>query len=210
MESISSDCVATLFGFILIWIQTWLGGICLGKGTIKKVRQASGMTLKALSEVTDLSQAFLSEVENGKGNPTVETLRRIAEGLNISLFDILAEEEPFMQVVRAKERKTIEAPEYNVEYELVSSMIPFAKSQVIMTYLYPGASTADKPESHGTGAGEEVAFVLSGTIQIQAKNSVDVLKEGDSVRFNPFYPHRYINVGESRAAFLIIVTPPSF
>jgi transcriptional regulator with XRE-family HTH domain len=185
-------------------------GTSVGEGAIRRARQASGMTLKDLSELTGLSQAFLSEVENGKGNLTIGTLRRIADGLGLSLFDVLAEESPFIEVVRAKERRSIKALECNVEYELVSSLIPSAKSQVVIAYLYPGASTSDNPEPHGTGVGEEIGLVLSGTVEIQMRDSVQVLREGDSIRFNPFYPHRYIHVGGSRAALLTIMRPPSF
>ena len=74
------------------------------------------MTLKDLSEATGLSQAFLSEVENGKANPTIDTLRRLSKGLGVSLFDILSEEENFVDIVRARERRVVNSPEYNVDY----------------------------------------------------------------------------------------------
>lgn len=52
----------------------------LNESALKRTRQSKGMTLKDLSEVTGLSQAFLSEVENGKANPTIDTLRAIGQG----------------------------------------------------------------------------------------------------------------------------------
>lgn len=168
------------------------------------------MTLKDLSEATGLSQAFLSEVENGKANPTIDTLRRLAKGLSVSLFDILSEEESFVDIVRARERRVVNSSEYNVDYELVSTLLPSAKSQVVMARLYPGASTSDQSQSHGAPGDEEIAVVVTGNINITLDQNVYTLNEGDSIRFNPYVPHRYTNAGSTRAGLLTVMTPPSF
>lgn len=48
---------------------------------ILAARSASGLTQKQLAEKTGVSQADLSKIENGRGNPSYETLLRIAEGV---------------------------------------------------------------------------------------------------------------------------------
>lgn len=104
----------------------------------------------------------------------------------------------------------VNASEYNVDYELVSTLVPSAKSQVVMAWLYPEASTANQPQSHGAPGDEEIALVIAGTIAITIGETVHTLNEGDSIRFNPYVPHRYTNVGSSRAGLLTVMTPPSF
>ncbi|HHY17236.1 MAG TPA: helix-turn-helix transcriptional regulator [Firmicutes bacterium] len=179
--------------------------------SMKKARLSQGVTLKDLSEKTGLSPAFLSEVENGKANPTLDTLRRIAKGLGLSVFDILTEDRPFFQVVRAKERRVITVTEYNVQFEQVSTLTPSARSQAVVAWLYPNACTSDEAQSHGLPSGsEEIALILKGVVQMEIGDEVHVLNEGDSVRFDPFLPHRYVNTGQSRAGVLTIMTPPSF
>ncbi len=182
----------------------------LQESSLKRARLARSMTLKGLSELTGLSQAFISEVENGKANPTIDTLRRLAKGLGVSLFDILSEEESFVDIVRARERRVVNASEYNVDYELVSTLLPSAKSQVVMAWLYPEASTSDQPQSHGAPGDEEIAVVVTGTITITLNEAVYMLNEGDSIRFNPYIPHSYKNAGSTRAGLLTVMTPPSF
>lgn len=49
---------------------------------IKIVRASRGMTQTQLSEATGLSQWFISEVERGRVNPTVDELERIKAALN--------------------------------------------------------------------------------------------------------------------------------
>ncbi len=179
--------------------------------TMKRVRRAKGITLKQLADLTGISQTFLSEIENGKGNPTIDTLRKVASCLDLSLFDLLAEDEHFHEIIRAKERRVLRAPDFNLEWELVSNMVPGAKTEVVMAWLHPGAATSNNRQSHGKPGGcEEIALVLAGTIQMELEEETHILREGDSIRFNPWVPHRYANSGESRAGLLVIMTPPSF
>ena len=43
------------------------------------------LTQKQLAEVTGIAQADISRFENGTGNPSLRTLKRLAEGLGMSL-----------------------------------------------------------------------------------------------------------------------------
>lgn len=48
-------------------------------------RDEQALTQKQLSEVTGIAQADISRFENGTGNPSLRTLKRLAEGLGMSL-----------------------------------------------------------------------------------------------------------------------------
>ena len=49
--------------------------------TIRERRLAAGLTLVELAERSGLSQPFLSQVENGRAHPSMESLYRIASAL---------------------------------------------------------------------------------------------------------------------------------
>ncbi len=49
-------------------------------------RETAGMTQKELAEKTGIYQADISKIERGLGNPSVSTLKRLAEGLNMNLL----------------------------------------------------------------------------------------------------------------------------
>lgn len=49
-------------------------------------RETAGMTQKELAEKTGIYQADISKIERGLGNPSVSTLKRLAEGLNMKLI----------------------------------------------------------------------------------------------------------------------------
>ena len=48
-------------------------------------RDKRDLTQKQLAEVTGITQADISRFENGTGNPSLHTLKRLAEGLGMSL-----------------------------------------------------------------------------------------------------------------------------
>lgn len=48
-------------------------------------RAAKDFTQKQLSEITGIPQADISRLENGTGNPSIRTLRRLADGLGMTL-----------------------------------------------------------------------------------------------------------------------------
>lgn len=48
-------------------------------------RKASGMTQRQLAEKTGIAQADISKLENGSANPSLRTLRRLADGMGMQL-----------------------------------------------------------------------------------------------------------------------------
>ena len=57
---------------------------------IKKIRMAKGLSQKEVTITSGLDTAQYSRIENGKTDPSVTTLERIAKAMNISLVDIFA------------------------------------------------------------------------------------------------------------------------
>lgn len=58
---------------------------------IKQRRKEKKLTLKQLSEKVDISVSFLSDIENGRSNPSLERLIEIAQGLECQVSYLLGE-----------------------------------------------------------------------------------------------------------------------
>jgi transcriptional regulator with XRE-family HTH domain len=52
---------------------------------VRELRLAERLTQEDLAEASGLSYKFIGEIERGKGNPTVETLHRLALGLGVEI-----------------------------------------------------------------------------------------------------------------------------
>ena len=70
------------------WITVRFGH--LDGARIRALRKEAGLTLEKLAYESEVgSKGLLSEVEKGLARPTVETLARIADRLEVALFDIV-------------------------------------------------------------------------------------------------------------------------
>ena len=56
---------------------------------IKKQRKSIPLTLKQLSEMSDVSKAMLGRIENGQRAPSTRTLQKIAKPLGFDLYELL-------------------------------------------------------------------------------------------------------------------------
>ena len=56
---------------------------------VRRRRLARGWTLDALADVAGLTPNFIGGVENGRRNPSLKSMARIAKGLGVHLADLL-------------------------------------------------------------------------------------------------------------------------
>jgi len=59
-------------------------------GNLRRLRVAARLSLSELARATRVGKATLSAIENGRGNPTVETLATLAGALGVPVVDLLA------------------------------------------------------------------------------------------------------------------------
>lgn len=60
---------------------------------IRKYRKKKNLTQKELGDILGISNTYLSDMEIGRTNPSIKTLKRIAKGLEISYVDLLKDTE---------------------------------------------------------------------------------------------------------------------
>ena len=63
---------------------------------LSRIRKAAGLTQENVAERANLSQQYVSGLENGKRNPTVETLLDLAQALGVSHVDLVAPDDQFL------------------------------------------------------------------------------------------------------------------
>jgi transcriptional regulator with XRE-family HTH domain len=56
---------------------------------VRKYRERAKLTQDRLCDTADISQYYLSQIENGRRKPTLDILNKIAEALNIQIFQLL-------------------------------------------------------------------------------------------------------------------------
>ena len=59
---------------------------------LREVRQSKGMTQRVLAEKARMSYVYISNLENGKANVSLFTLRKLAKVLKVNVADLVADE----------------------------------------------------------------------------------------------------------------------
>ena len=62
---------------------------------IQQFREAAGLTQDAVSESAEITTVYLSKIENGHVNPSLEALNRICLAIHCDLSEILSDTTPY-------------------------------------------------------------------------------------------------------------------
>jgi transcriptional regulator with XRE-family HTH domain len=179
---------------------------CTGS-LIRRIRKSQGLTLSEVSERTGFSVGYLSQVERGMANPSINSLRRIAMALECPLTTFFPESSvPNGPVVRKHERRVLVNTDSRLTYQLLSRDLN-RRIELLLTQLEVGATSADTPMAH---KGDEAALVLQGEVRFEVGNDVYDLKEGDSIYITENTPHRFTNIGNSPLVIMSAISPPGF
>ena len=65
---------------------------------IKKIRKAKNLSQKDLTTAIGMGAAQYSRIENGKTDPSVSTLEKIAQALGVTLAELFADENQVFEV----------------------------------------------------------------------------------------------------------------
>lgn len=155
-------------------------------------RLALGFSLRDLAARTDLTASFLSQVERGEANTSIDSLRRISEALDVSMLHFLREVHEHDPVVRSHQRSILSLPNSNLTYELLTSGLTH-KLQVFIGKVGEGTENFARRLREPT---EEVIFVLTGVLTVGLDSGNYTLLAGDSICFEG-YQLKSLSTGEA-------------
>jgi transcriptional regulator with XRE-family HTH domain/quercetin dioxygenase-like cupin family protein len=188
---------------------------------IREIRMRSGMSLRELARRIDVSPSFISQIENGKSQPSVVTLYALSQLLGLSVDDIFegsstveahGEAAPLSPELRDPTSAWVPTAYAN----RVSVVHPSHRSRLDMAAGVVWERLAATPE-HGVGFmkisyapgatstetgemmqhfGYEYGFVLQGMLEVTIGEDVFVLRAGESMGFDSTIPHIFRNPGD--------------
>jgi len=165
---------------------------------IRRRRRDRGLTLAAVADRTGLNVGYLSQVENDKASPSLETLAGLAEALDVPIAWFLLESSIAPRLVRADERPRRRAPRGGGRLTQVDGGI--ARDLAIFE--------GDMPPGSRTGfhahPGDEHHVILSGRIRITQGETAVEAGPGDYVLLDGTLPHDAEVVGDQPARLLIV------
>jgi transcriptional regulator with XRE-family HTH domain len=189
---------------------------------VRQLRNDLGLSIRQLAEQSDVSPGYISQIENGKTNPSVTTLYAIADVMNVSIqafFDGKDGVQSSRHSASEMADKRINSEQDVQETTGFTSMIanrvtPETRPTIILNggvtwqrlteksdenieflqLVYDaGAVSGDKFSRH---IGHEFGLVLEGSLQLEIGFETYRLDMGDSILFDSSTPHRLSNISD--------------
>jgi len=173
---------------------------------LKAVRTDRKMTLQELAKLTGVTRSMLSQIENNKSLPSLNTLQLVSRALNVpmgSFFESV--ERPGSPILKKKDRKRLQTRN-GVTFFSLTPNIRSHRIEVLYNIYEPGGTTGPA-YSH---RGEECGIVLKGRIEVEYEGKQLLLEEGDTIYLDSSKPHRMKNVRDGESIALWINTPPTW
>jgi XRE family transcriptional regulator, regulator of sulfur utilization len=169
---------------------------------LKRLREASGISLRTLAERAGFSPSFISQVENGQVSPSIASLEQIAATLNVTLADFFATPDTSeVVVVRADARPSFRSSWSRAR---IDSLMAAGKAQpleAIMVTIEAGGSSG----KHAAGlSSDQLAVVFSGHPTLTLADDTVELDSGDAVLIRARTPHRWQNRERVAAQVLLV------
>jgi transcriptional regulator with XRE-family HTH domain len=172
--------------------------------TIRRLRLEKKLSLRIVAEQAAVSESFLSQVERGIADPSIASLRRIADALGERVASFFTETTVSGSLVRVQDRRKMVHPSRAWEDALLTPSTA-RKLQIGYFVVQPGRGSGEELYSHP--GDEECIIGQTGRLHVQVESELYVLEPGDAVLLDPSRQHG-MWAGEGEAASgMWVVTP---
>ncbi len=161
-----------------------MNSINIGK-KILSFRHKNNMAISDFSKISNLSPALISQLERGKGNPSLGALNSIANALGISLSDLVKEELSNKSLIIKN----------NSLYDIIKENDNYNHYDILSNVAYNLSISIHKVEINGNDTypenifsdinNEHILFIEKGCIQIIFENEEYILETGDKIIILP-------------------------
>jgi transcriptional regulator with XRE-family HTH domain len=175
---------------------------------LQAVRKAKGISQRELAKRVNVTNSTISLIEQNKVSPSVSSLKKVLDGIPISLADFFT----------ADMKDSGDSPFYlndeqpdvgnnDIHYFLVGTHRKNRQMCILREVMPPDSDTGDSMLSH---EGEEGGVVVQGQVEITVGDRVQVLCAGEAYYFESRTPHRFRNIGNIDAVIISANTPATF
>lgn len=170
---------------------------------LRRFRQDVGMSVSGLGRRAAVAKQTVASIEAGVGNPTVETLERLASALGVSLRALLTEmgSDVFVQVR--------DAVTWHQEGGLQVRHLDqaFGSGYVINSVLRIEANHGPSKHRERSRGTLRHCYVLEGRLRLGPTGSVAMASAGDFLRFPADTPHSFEAITPVALVHVCTTTP---
>lgn len=172
---------------------------------IRRLREENKLSMDELSKLSGVSKSMLAQIERGDGNPTISTLWKISNGMQVPFDALTVRPKIPYELVRTSEIQPILEDSGRVRNY---SIFPDDENRRFAVYyleLEAGSFWESEPHLKGT---TEFITVFEGNIEICADGRRFTVEKDESIRFKADAAHSYRNTGSGTAVLHMILFNP--
>jgi transcriptional regulator with XRE-family HTH domain len=174
---------------------------------LRAIRKKRNLTGKMVADKASLSTSLLSQIENNRISPSLDTLLKLLEVYGISPNEFFKnyETDSTVEIIRKEERDIFYRKNSKYEKLCGNSQNKGKYSfNAFFLELEPGSTRGDSKKGH---IGRELGIIISGKANlIYGENEYEINK-GDTVSFFSQIPHVLENISKNIFQAYWIVTP---
>ena len=174
-------------------------GIRIGSA-IRRERSAAGISVSELARRSGVSKATVSQLESGRGNPSVETLWALGDALGVPFARLVDETTEPVTFIRAADAPLIRSAGSSYEAALLSASPHNARRDVYLVQAERNSPKASAPHALGT---VEHVILVSGAARVGPASSPLSMSPGDYLCYPGDAPHVFEALDEGTTAVLI-------
>jgi transcriptional regulator with XRE-family HTH domain len=179
----------------------------------KRIRQLPKARNRTLAQEVGLTRGYLSKLETGRQIPPLATLSKVAHALGTDLSSLLEADSRSggadvlggVSLVRAEQRRPVIRGGSSFGYDY-QSLVQNASGRHMSPFLFTFPQQILK-EVFFEHAGEELIFVLSGTVEFEVGSERYELRPGDCIYFDARMRHRGRGKGGEAKALVVMFEP---
>lgn len=189
---------------------------------LKQLRQEASLSLRELATRLGISASALSQIENGKMQPSVNRLISIVSALDVPLSAAFVDKTRDVHPVKARAQGDLPvgtmtdvavARKHEVAPIRLSSGVYYERLSPVQISgaewfksTYPPEATTSPGGEFLTHEGFEVGHMVSGKLNVEYEDATVELSEGDSLSHPASRPHRIVNPSETESAVILWLT----
>jgi XRE family transcriptional regulator, regulator of sulfur utilization len=159
----------------------------LGK-TIQRLRKAYNLSLSELAEQSGVAKSIISQIERNETNPTLATIWRLSQALDISIERVLADgsDEPFIEKTTHADTPILLSEDGKMRLAIIGWIRTVEWLQWYDVISEPGGVLESDPHQRGS---VECLSVLDGAFEVEIDGTLHPLQKGETLRYRCDRPH---------------------
>ena len=174
--------------------------------TVQRLRKAYNLSLSELSQQSGVAKSIISQIERNETNPTLATIWRLAQALDVSIERVLqsSADEPFLEKTSKADTPILVSDDGRCKLAIIGWIKTVEWLQVYDFSAEPGGAL--ESEAHQRGSVESLSL-SEGELTVEVGGAIETVRAGETLRYRCDRAHLIRNLGQvpARATMVCIL-----